>query len=265
MTTKRYSPENLLKELGINAPEDIDVEAIAEYCQATVIPQKLHGSAARILGIGDRAFITVDSESPRARQRFSAAHELGHWMLDRGKLAKFICSEKNFINDWSGDNPERRANRFAARLLLPQIIFEPLAKNKPVTFQTVRELCTQFQTSLTATAIRLVELGSFPAIIVCHSKQGRRWQFRGVDVPHSIQLRDEPGAYTIARDLLDGKTVNSSNEDIQASDWFTHPRSHYYSIHEDSVKIWDDLVLSILWWKNEKQLLDLDEEEDNNY
>lgn len=262
MTTQRFNPEKLLKELGITTPDDIDIEAIAEFCQATVIPQRLRGSAARIIGIGDRAFITVDSQSPRARQRFSIAHELGHWMLDRGKLSNFICSEKNFINDWWGNNPERRANRYAADLLLPRFMFEPLAKNKEITFQTVRQLCSLFQTSLTATAIRLVELGSFPAIIVCNDKQNRRWQFRGVDIPSSIQLRDSPGAYTIASDLLCGKLDKADSDDLQASDWVTHPRSHHYSVHEDSVKITDDLVLSLLWWKNEKQLLDLSEDDE---
>lgn len=260
MTAKTYSPEKLLQELGITSPEEIDMEAIAEYCQATVIPQKLKGSAARIIGIGDRAFITVDSESHRSRQRFSAAHELGHWMLDRGRIASFVCSEKNFISDWTGDNPERRANRYAADLLLPKFIFEPLAKNKEITFQTVRELCSLFQTSLTATAIRLVELGSFPAIIVCNSRQGRRWQFRGTDIHYEIQLRDVPGAYTNAQDLLQGKISIAEPDVIQASDWITHPRSGYYSIHEDSVKITEDLVLSLIWWKDEKQLLDLEEE-----
>lgn len=256
MTTKRYSPENLLKELGINAPEDIDVEAIAEYCQATVIPQKLKGSAARILGIGDRAFITVDSESPRARQRFSAAHELGHWMLDRGKMANFICSEKNFINDWSVDNPERRANRFAARLLLPRFMFEPITKNQPVTFQSVRELCKQFQTSLTATAIRLVELGSFPAMIVCNNSKRLLWCIPGPDVPNIIRIKDTLGKHTNAFGLLRGENTAGPSE-TEASDWITHAQSHYYSIHEDSVKINKDLVLTLLWWKNEKQLLDL--------
>lgn len=262
MTAKLYSPERLLKELGINTPDEIDVEAIAEYCQATVIPQKLKGSAARIIGIGDRAFITVDSASHPARQRFSAAHELGHWMLDRGKMASFVCSEKNFVNDWAGDNPERRANRFAADLLLPKFIFEPLAKNKEITFQTVRELCSLFQTSITATAIRLVELGSFPAIIVCNDKQGRRWQFRGADVPYVIQVRGAPGEYTNAFDLLHGKVLATIPENTQASDWFTHPRSRYYSIHEDSAKVTEDLVLSLLWWKDERQLLDLEVEEE---
>lgn len=251
-----------MKELGIAAPDEIDIEAIAEYCQATIIPQKLKGSAARIIGIGNRAFITVDSESHPARQRFSAAHELGHWMLDRGKLASFVCSEKNFVNDWSGDNAERRANRYAADLLLPRFMFEPRAKNKEITFQTVRELCSLFQTSITATAIRLVELGSFPAIIVCNSKQGRRWQFRGADIPYQLQLWDNPSEYTNAFDLMHGKISTANPESVQASDWVTHPRSRYYSLQEDSVRVTEDLVLSLLWWKDEKQLLDLEEDDE---
>ncbi len=260
MNAPRYSPEKLLKELGISAPEEIDIEAIAEYCQATVIPQRLQGSAARIIGIRDRAIITIDSKSHRARQRFSAAHELGHWMIDRGKLANYICSEQNFINDWSFDNPERRANRFAANLLLPAFIFKPIAKNKEITFQTVRDLSKQFQTSLTATAIRLVELGSFPAMIVCNSNKRRLWYFRGADVPNEIQIRDTPGKYTNAFELLQGK-INTEPGEVEASDWITHPQSHYYSIHEDSIKINSNLVLSLLWWKNEKQLLDLELDE----
>lgn len=108
MSAQYYRTEKLFDELGITAPEDIDIEAIAQHCQATIIYQPLHGSSARILGFKDRAIITVDSRARRERQRFSAGHELGHWMQDRGKLSAFTCNEKVFITEWSNDNPERR-------------------------------------------------------------------------------------------------------------------------------------------------------------
>lgn len=41
VTAKLYSPEKLLRELDITAPDEIDIEAIAEYCQVIIIPQKL--------------------------------------------------------------------------------------------------------------------------------------------------------------------------------------------------------------------------------
>lgn len=261
-TAPYYSPIKLLKELGITLPEEIDIEAIAEFCQATIIYERLRGSAARIMGVRNRVFIIVDSQARHERQRFSAAHELGHWMQDRGKLATFSCTEKDFLTEWSQDNPERRANRYAADLLLPQFMFEPLAKNREITFQTVRDLSSRFQTSLTATAIRLVELGSFPAMLVCSGRKGRCWYFRGSDIPDAIQLRESPGTYTDAHDLLLGNSTSNQPVDVQSDDWFTHPRSRYYFIREHSLKIKDDLVLSLLWWKNESQLLDLSEEDD---
>lgn len=263
MTIKPHyiPPPKLLRDLGITEPADIRIEAIAEHCGATIIYERLKGSAARILGFGDWAFITVDSESRRERQRFSAGHELGHWMMDRGKVASFLCAEKVFVTEWGADNPERRANRYATDLLLPKFMFEPRAKNKDIVFDTVRELARDFQVSLTATAIRLVELGSFPAMIVCNEYGHRRWFFRGSDVPDVLWPRDTPGAYTSAYDLLRGSTKLEGSVDVQADGWINHPLARQYTLREDSIKIGDHFVLSLLWWKDERQLLDISDNE----
>jgi Zn-dependent peptidase ImmA (M78 family) len=260
LITERLSASKLLERLGIDRPEDIDVDAIAYVCGAVVLREKLHGSAARILGIGDKAFITIDSESPGARQRFSTAHELGHWMIDRGTLSGFECTEKSFVGGWSPDDPERRANRFAADLLMPEPMFAPAAEGREITFETVRTLCEQFRTSLTATAIRLVESGSFPSILVCSNSKGIKWKVRDRDLPEAIQLRETPGRYTNAAELLSGCKSVQNPINVQASDWFAHRRSKYYEIHEDSLLVGGEYVLTLLWWKNEQQLIDLDEE-----
>ena len=70
-------PEMLLAHLGIESPGDIDIEAIAQFCQATVEYAPLDGCEARILGYGDRAIITVNSNGTnRGRQRFGVPCEL---------------------------------------------------------------------------------------------------------------------------------------------------------------------------------------------
>lgn len=252
-------PPKLLRDLGIAEPADIRIEAIAEHCGATIIYERLRGSAARILGFGERAFITVDSESPRGRQRFSAGHELGHWMMDRRKMADFICAERVFATEWDDENPEKRANRYATELLLPKFMFEPRAQKKEIIFDTVRELARDFQMSLTATAIRLIELGSYPAMIVCSEPGRRRWFIRGSDVPDVLWPRDVPGAYTSAYDLLHGSTKLVGPMDVQADGWINHPQARRYTLCEDSIRIGDAFVLSLLWWKDERQLLDLNE------
>lgn len=255
-------PLKLLKELGITEPQDIWIEAIAEHCDATVVYERLEGAEARIIGVNDHAIITINSRAPLERRRFSAGHELGHWMRDRGKVS-FSCTAKMFAGEWSDDNPERRANRYAADLLLPDFMFTPRAKGKEITFATVRSLAKDFKTSLTATAIRLVELGSFPSMIVCNELGRRKWFFRGPDVPGVLWPCDEPGRDTVAYDLLRGSESQTGSADIYADGWITHQDSHKYSLQEDSIR-WGNsgMVLSLLWWKNERQLLDILDEDD---
>jgi hypothetical protein len=255
------SPEQILKELWIETPEDIDIEAIATYCSATIVYEALSGCEARLLGKANKAIITVNSRSPRERQRFSAGHELGHWMRDRGRMA-FSCDDSAFNSEWDAEkeNPERNANCYSADLLLPKSMFANHAQKRPITFETVRDLSASFQTSLTATAIRLVELGSYPAMIVCNEKNGRRrWFVRSSDIPRSLWPRNKPASYTIASEILRGVAQPQGPVEVSSAGWFDCPGSDRYAIQEDSLQITTELVLSLLWWKDERQLIEMEE------
>src|SRR5438128_1413922 len=107
------TPEQLLETLGIDDPKDLDIAAIAYYWGATVLYELLTGCEANIVGYGERAIITVNRDALPGRQRFSAGHELGHWMRDRGQRA-FGCTGRQIDSEWSASNPETRANRFAS-------------------------------------------------------------------------------------------------------------------------------------------------------
>ncbi len=248
--------DKVIKELGISEPADIDIEAIAQYCWATIVYEKLTGCEARIVGNADRAIITVNSDSRRGRQRFSAAHELGHWMRDRNHVG-FSCTNALFRSQWGSVNPERGANEFAADLLLPQTIFGRYSYATPVTLEAVRELAMKFDTSLAATAIRLVQHGSFPAMVIYLTEGVRKWFVAGPDVPSVLSPRETPTRNTVAGELSRGGNTSLGPQTVQADAWLTHPRSEWYELIEDSVKFRDGSILSLLWWKNEKQIVDL--------
>jgi len=252
-------PSVLLKELGITEPEDIDIEAIAQYCDATIVYEPLQGSEARILGNNTRAIITVNSMSPQPRRRFSAGHELGHWMRDRGKIG-FSCNEQTMIAEWSSANVEQGANEYAADLLMPKEMFENKSYARPITFDTVRSLSSMFSTSLTATAIRLVRYGSFPAILVYLEHGKRKWFIRGGAIPRVLWPFDKPRAATAAAEVLRGKCEEGPIQ-IQADGWIDHQRSEWYEVVEHSIRISSVGVLSLLWWRDERQVIDLTEDD----
>ncbi len=261
MNANFRSPAEVLDDLGITSPGEIAIETIAESCGATIVYEPLKGCAARIVGHGGRAIITVDAAAPRPRQRFSAGHELGHWMYDRGRVA-FACTERNFVGDWFEGSRERRANRFAADLLLPTHIFTPAARGRPITFDSVRDLANAFEMSLTATAIRLVELGSYPALVVCSDGNGRRWYTASKIVPTELRPRRETGRGSYAAALL-GNRGSAASGTVDADEWIDHADAHRYCIEEDSRLVAGGLVLSLIWWKDEQEILDLDDADDD--
>jgi hypothetical protein len=235
----------------------LDIEAIAQHCGATIVYKALFGCEARIMGIDNKAIITVNARSTLERQRFSAGHELGHWMRDRGTAA-FQCNEQMFVREWSSDNPEKRANRFASDLLLPAKIFRPLAKEYPVTFETVQKLAAIFKMSLSATAIRLVEYGSYPAMLVCNGPNGRLWFVASSTVEGRLWPVDQPGQWTRASALLSGRSRAEGPQDVRADEWIKSFRAEQYWVKEDSILWTGGTALSLIWWENERQLIDLD-------
>jgi len=248
------SPGELLAELRIEEPGDIQIEAIAQYCGATVLYEPLEGSEARLIGYRQRALITIDSKASLARQRFSAAHELGHWMWDRGRMA-FACAEKQFNSEWSKDNPERRANRYAEELLLPERMFrrilaEEQGEELPLAY--VQRLAQRFQTSLTATAIRYVELSFRPAMLICSEHGVRRWYARSGPVPWSYRLKRELSKETLAVSRLGAGENGPSHGIVPAQAWIDLREGAFAPLpdvlHEDSLKISADLVLTLLSW-----------------
>ena len=262
-----HAPDALLINLGVIEPQDIDIEAIAYFCGATVKYRRLEGCAARIIGSNDKAIITVDECSSRGRQRFSVAHELGHWMNHRG-TAFLQCQNAAMFSFGESRTPETIANIFASDLILPEFLFKPIARNLPLTFESVSKLSDIFETSLTATAIRLIQYGSFPGILACYEIDGKRkWYSKTNDVPSSLLPARELHHESQAFDLLYGKIQKTSPTIVNAGLWFSHPQSNQFTIQEHSVKIniGDGYILSFLYWKDEAQLRALNSENESDW
>ncbi|MBS1962320.1 MAG: ImmA/IrrE family metallo-endopeptidase [Bdellovibrionales bacterium] len=247
-------PVTIIETLGIEDPSEIDLPIIAAACGAIILEKPLTGCDARIIGSGDRAIITVRSDASPERKRFSGAHELGHWMRDRGK-AVLSCENETFLKQWGTTNPEMTANRFAADLLLPRAMFQTRSKGTPITWASVKTLAKIFRTSLTATAIRLAELGELPGMLVCSSRGRREWFVRGRGVPDAFWPHEMIRNGSKASVLSNGRVGGTASGDVGADEWINRPDSDEFNIFEDSWKVTDSSTLSLLWWKNEYQIV----------
>lgn len=242
--------ETLLQRFGIDHPSQIDLEAIAYELGALVVYRKLDGCDARIVGHGTKAIVAISENSNLERKRFSIGHEIGHWRGDwRG--SGFLCG-KDDIRDSSplGDikrDSEARANRFAADLILPNYLFAPACARRPLTVETAISLSGEFRASITSCAIRLIQRGSFPGMVVCYSREKREWFVPSEGLPDTLFPLQELHQDTNAFDLLYtngwGKTAISDNSGTL---WINRRDASKIRIKTQSIKITKDRVLSVL-------------------
>lgn len=252
--------DKILQSLGITSPEEIDLEAIAWTLGVKVKYSPLDGCEARIMGIGDAAIITVNSNSNVGRRRFSLAHELGHWEYHRGQV--MVCRSEE-IGDFSNkaSTAEKRADNFAANLLMPRYLFQPAIRSfRRLDFDVVRKLSDIFGVSITAVAIRCIETGDFPAFIICHNHKGRSWFSRSSLIPDRWFPRPELQPESSAMGILFGPKTSTQQVSqlscVSAEAWFDRYDAQRYEVLEQTIKVGASEILTLLIFEDEEMLED---------
>jgi Zn-dependent peptidase ImmA (M78 family) len=239
--------ERLLMGLGITRPEEIDLDAIAWHQGAAVKYRRMDAADATIVGTPRRAVIAVNSSTSPARQRFSLAHELGHWHYHRGQV--LFCVPADIGNFAGGPlDPERQADAFASDLILPRYLFRPkVLKLKRPTLAFARQIADEFSASMTATLTKIVNEDRFPMVLVCHNKSRRRWFRRSMMVPQYWFPRDDLDVQTFAFEILHSKgREDAFPRKNGAGAWFDFKNVDRYEIFEQSFPLPDDEVLTVL-------------------
>jgi Zn-dependent peptidase ImmA (M78 family)/DNA-binding XRE family transcriptional regulator len=155
-----HAANELLEKAQVSGPP-VDVVALAVRCGVLVLgrvfPDSLSGL---VFAHGDGAAIGVNASHHPNRQRFSVAHELGHYLLGHHQRSSGF-EEPFHIDTAEGAPPgfdcdsEQPANEFAADVLMPRrLISAAFEKTK-----NPSALAQRFEVSELAMGYRLVNLG----------------------------------------------------------------------------------------------------------
>ncbi|QDU71071.1 ImmA/IrrE family metallo-endopeptidase [Mucisphaera calidilacus] len=127
-----------------------------------------HRSKNRFLLFFNTKYDRQPNGEHHPRTRFSIAHELGHYFLDRHRAyllrtGKSHPSRGEFLSDRT---IETEADAFAAGLLMPSKLIRPLVNGGEMSFADIERWASDFRTSITSTARRSVELSDFPCALI---------------------------------------------------------------------------------------------------
>ena len=141
----------------------IDVKAIAKKYGVEVVEEAFPDDISGALSRGaDHAVIAINKGHHENRQRFTIAHELGHYLL-HGDSPAYYDQEHQVglhfrakVTGASWNAKEIEANRFAAELLMPRRLL--LARVGDSAEVDAAKLAVEFQVSQEAMTYRLAEL-----------------------------------------------------------------------------------------------------------
>lgn len=101
---------------------------------------------------GDSGYaIFVNDQDPPARQRFTIAHEISHFLLHKEEIGDGIVDDALYRSGLS-NKQEAQANRLAADILMPWHLINMLLNKNT---KSIKCLAEQFRVSESAMAIRL--------------------------------------------------------------------------------------------------------------
>jgi Zn-dependent peptidase ImmA (M78 family) len=149
--------DGLLRFASANGIElcPLDVKTLAEKAGIEVdyepLNEDISGSLRRING---KWRITVNKHHHPRRQRYTIAHELGHYILHRHQ--EDVFEDHVFFRGVGRSTQEWEANTFASEILMPEDEFKRLVRDG---IDDIDKLAKKFGVSTLALRIRAKELG----------------------------------------------------------------------------------------------------------
>lgn len=163
---------SFLSKHGVTKPS-VPVEEIATAEGIQIIRSNAEATESGfLLRSAGVAVIGLNSRNTRRRQRFTIAHELGHWLLHDGRPLivdhTVRINKRDPVASAGTDDEEIQANAFGAALLMPadlvrESVEREVALRMPTRDDLTSRLAVKFDVSHEAISIRLINLGIYTA------------------------------------------------------------------------------------------------------
>lgn len=199
---------NIREEFRLEAlPCLVDLKSLAQCWGVTSIEEREIGSEAMLLPNRNGYSIVLkkaDRPSRLARQRFSFAHELGHLLLQKSQQAGIALKYRGHGHS---NAEERLCDQIAAEILMPRLAFQEDAWLDGWSLRNLRNLARKYDTSIPATAFRMIDLMPEEALMGV-------WEFDGNSKFNLKQRRTGKTAYRVP-----GGSIASKRLGLAAQAW----------------------------------------------
>jgi Zn-dependent peptidase ImmA (M78 family) len=248
----RKAANDVLDELMVGAPEEIDLETLAWIGgrRLKIIEGPLVGAEGRLVASENGGVIRIRSGIvSAARKRFTIAHEIGHRVLHG--LGAMTDTLRN-LRTWTKGSKETEANVFASELLMPERLFKPMVAKQSPSLDFIDRLADVFRTSRQAAAIRFIQTTAEPCAFIMYRHGKCEWILKSDSF--EFLIRDgKPHKYTGVSELLGGKTGIAGPAQTPAGAWLQDqdPEGRASLMEDARVLPEYDEAVALLWLNEE--------------
>jgi Zn-dependent peptidase ImmA (M78 family) len=238
---------------GLTSPKELILEDLAMAMNIFVVDARLDSAAARLVRKGDFGLIRIsDGLRLSGQRRFAIAHEIGHFVMHKKVSQLLACTDSDMRASYRSSAYEIEASIFAGALLMPRQLFQArMAKSVP-TADVIKDLAREFDTSLTATALRYIETSKdYCVFVVSENNKIRWWRASDSFGNHNLWLDSRttlPRHSAAAAFFRDGESPDEPIE-VDVKDWFGELEdidSDY--AFEQAIPLPEfDQVISLIW------------------
>ncbi|HBY09779.1 hypothetical protein A2274_00285 [candidate division WWE3 bacterium RIFOXYA12_FULL_43_11] len=155
-SNNRDKAQNILKLAGVTE-SPVDIVMVAKALNIKVVPYDFPDKRRGMVYLDETIkVIGVNKNNPQNLQRFTIAHELGHYLNGHAHYDSVYTENEKFKFADAHFQQEKEADLFAAELLMPK---EFLIKDLDTIGLDIKKLTEKYQVSEQAMHIRLSSLG----------------------------------------------------------------------------------------------------------
>ncbi|MBK9097330.1 MAG: ImmA/IrrE family metallo-endopeptidase [bacterium] len=254
----------LINRYCIEHPGQLNVEELAFAENLAIKESKSNNFYGRLIHNSNAGIISISkSITDYGSKRFTVAHEIGHYFNERNdKITNASGADNNYRNlfrcaenDINSVNKikarESDANEFAAELLMHRPWFNDFIIKRRIDFELIKELAEYFNVSLSAAALRYINIGKYPAAVI-YSRDGIvKWSafheyFPLKFLSPGYKVREE----TAVSDFFLDRTMQTCADLIPAYVWFAEDykcKSGTYFYEQSVAMPGYNAVLTLLW------------------
>jgi hypothetical protein len=241
--------KTLIDELG--GPRE--VTSIASELQLEVrevSASGFDGALVRPKNLPIGTILLRDSIRESGRKAFTIAHEIGHFVLPGHEHAELVCKAED-IGNWSDETRtlEREADEFAAELLMPLTVVQPIVSAAGPSLTLIENIATFTKSSLSAAAWRYCDVTSERCAIVWSTRGVVAWSKRSPEFGYWISKGVQVNRGTFAFDCFACEPVPDNPETVEAALWIESSKLLPEAKLQEQSKFlrFYESVISLLW------------------